>query len=268
MTLKRTVLALSALLTVALSALSSRADFHFWFIKEIYTNQAGTVQFIELFTSSSGQQFLDDHSINSNSATFPFLVNSPTPTNGHHLLLATPGFATIPGGATPNYTIPSNFFSTTNDTINFGPGASIRTFASIPTDGVMSLNYTAGGVLSIMANSPRNFANQGTSVNLPPPTGDYNGDSIVDAADYVVWRKTLNDGVLFGTGADGDADGTIDEGDYNYWRARFGHTVPGAGGGAEATGVPEPATLASLFVGVILVAALTTTRKPSSGRCD
>ena len=254
------------LMSAALSAAPSEADFHFWYIKEIYTNQAGTVQFIELFTTSSGQQFLDDHSISSNSANFPFLVNSPTPTNSKHLLLATPGFASIPGSATPNYTIPSNFFSTTNDTINFGPGASIRTFASIPTDGVMSLNYTASGVLTIMANTPRNFANLGDSVNLPPPTGDYNGDSIVDAADYVAWRKTLNAGILFGKGADGDADGTIDDGDYNYWRIRFGKTVSGSGGGAEATGVPEPATLVTLFVGVILGAAIAIIRKaPRSG---
>jgi hypothetical protein len=245
-----------ALLTVALSALSSRADFHFWFIKEIYTNQAGTVQFIELFTTSGGQQFLDDHSIRSNAVIFPFLVNTPTPTASKHLLLATSGFATIPGGATPNYTIPSNFFSTTNDTINFGPNASIRTFASIPTDGVMSLNYTAGGVLSVMANSPRNFANQGMSVNLPPPTGDYNGDSIVDAADYVYWRKTLSSGIVFGQGADGSANGTIDQADYNFWRQRFGNLIAGSGG--ESGSIPEPS---AILLSLVACAALSAARR-------
>jgi hypothetical protein len=29
------------------------------------------------------------------------------------------------------------------------------------------------------------------SIPLPPLTGDYNNNGIVDAADYVVWRKTV-----------------------------------------------------------------------------
>ena len=55
------------------------------------------------------------------------------------------------------------------------------------------------------------------------PTGDYNGDGVVDAADYTVWRNTLGEDVANrGDGADGDADGIVDEDDYGYWRARYG----------------------------------------------
>ena len=58
--------------------------------------------------------------------------------------------------------------------------------------------------------------------------GDYNSDGRVDAADYVVWRKT---------------DGTQTE--YDTWRANFGRTV-GNGSQSDAT-VPEPSA-AVLFV--------------------
>ena len=63
--------------------------------------------------------------------------------------------------------------------------------------------------------------------------GDYNRDDAVDAGDYVVWRKTLNQGVARYSGADGDGDGTVDQDDFNVWRANFGNTLsPGAGSGS------------------------------------
>jgi probable HAF family extracellular repeat protein len=63
--------------------------------------------------------------------------------------------------------------------------------------------------------------------------GDFNNNGTVDAADYIVWRKT-----------DGTQNG------YNTWRANFGTVSPGIGAtsGAGATGsanaaVPEPGSL-------------------------
>jgi hypothetical protein len=68
---------------------------------------------------------------------------------------------------------------------------------------------------------------------LSPTAGDFNGNGVVDAADYVVWRKGL--GTLF------------TQSDYSVWRAHFGQTV-GSGAGASAiAAVPEPATLMLLM---------------------
>lgn len=79
---------------------------------------------------------------------------------------------------------------------------------------------------------------------LPSPSGDYNGNGAIDAADYVVWRDTLSQSVAPGQGADGTANGTVDAADYDFWRARFGTTPATAG----AAAVPEPATaLMGLF---------------------
>jgi hypothetical protein len=79
-------------------------------------------------------------------------------------------------------------------------------------------------------------------VNAPTTLpGDYNRNGVVDAADYVVWRKTLGQNVPNGTGADGDGNGVVQPNDYNFWRARFGSTN-GAGALLSAP-VPEPGSL-------------------------
>lgn len=72
---------------------------------------------------------------------------------------------------------------------------------------------------------------------LPPATptllGDYNLNGAVDAADYVVWRKTLDvGGVAAFAGADGSGNGVIDQPDYDVWRANYGSILPPPGAGS------------------------------------
>jgi hypothetical protein len=72
-------------------------------------------------------------------------------------------------------------------------------------------------------------------VGLCGVPGDFNDDGTVDAADYVVWRKT-----------DGSASG------YNLWRSHFGQTL-GSGAALPAaeslsSSVPEPANILLLLV--------------------
>ena len=54
--------------------------------------------------------------------------------------------------------------------------------------------------------------------------GDYNGNEIVDAADYSVWRDSLG---LQGAGlaADGNHDNRVDGADYTLWKANFGDSA-------------------------------------------
>lgn len=54
----------------------------------------------------------------------------------------------------------------------------------------------------------------------PQLAGDYNRDKQVDAADYVLWRKTL--GSLSDVRADGKHDGIVNSADWQVWRANFG----------------------------------------------
>jgi hypothetical protein len=144
------------------------ANFHLWQIKEIYSNADGSVQFIELFTTSDGQTVLTGHQIVASSGdeevTFTFPADLVGSTTSKHLLIATPGFAALPGAVTPNYTLPCLFFdpAATSITIDF-VGADDVTFAgaSLPTDGTNSLtdtNLPGPQNLQSSASSPRNFA--------------------------------------------------------------------------------------------------------------
>ncbi|MEX2171765.1 MAG: FG-GAP-like repeat-containing protein [Pirellulales bacterium] len=76
--------------------------------------------------------------------------------------------------------------------------------------------------------------------------GDYNGNGVVDAADYVVWRDTLGQSVSPGSAADGNGNEIVDAGDYAAWRATFGTTL---GSGTDLTAVPEP-SIAGLLLAV------------------
>ncbi|MGL4514856.1 MAG: CRTAC1 family protein [Lacipirellulaceae bacterium] len=80
--------------------------------------------------------------------------------------------------------------------------------------------------------SLRNVApNQYLTVRYLP--GDYNGDGVVNAADFTVWRDGLGS--------------VYTQGDYAVWRDNYGSALP-AVSSAEAT--PEPATLALALLGV------------------
>jgi hypothetical protein len=67
------------------------------------------------------------------------------------------------------------------------------------------------------------------AVATPSLPGDYNTSQTVDAADYILWRKTKNASVTQYSGADGNGSGTIDDADYGVWRGNFGASSPGSG---------------------------------------
>jgi hypothetical protein len=75
--------------------------------------------------------------------------------------------------------------------------------------------------------------------------GDYNQNGVVDAADYVVWRKNSGGTTLPNRGP--GISGPVGTSDYEFWRSRFGATS-GTGSGVAAS-VPEPSTLAIVLFG-------------------
>jgi hypothetical protein len=88
----------------------------------------------------------------------------------------------------------------------------------------------------------------------PSLAGDYNHDDVVDAADYIVWRKDVISGNAASPGAGGDPDPN----DYNTWRTHFGETA-GSGGNSLAVSenVPEPNSVALVcMVGVLVYGAV------------
>jgi serralysin len=68
--------------------------------------------------------------------------------------------------------------------------------------------------------------------------GDFNYDGEVDAADYVVWRKSLAERGI-GLAADANYDLIVDDTDYRIWRQNVGLTAASAAA-AYLASVPEP----------------------------
>jgi T5SS/PEP-CTERM-associated repeat protein len=92
-------------------------------------------------------------------------------------------------------------------------------------------------------------------------TGDYNGNGVVDAADYIVWRKQQNQ-LGPGLAADSNGYGIVNAADYNFWRNRVGNVV-GSGLGSGSA-IPEPTSAVLVMVVACCVAASTRKRALSS----
>ena len=157
--------------------LSTRAIalFHFVDIVEIYSNADGTIQFIEMKMTSNSQNLLAGHDFTSNAKTFAIPTNlSGTATLNKNWLMATSGFAALPGAVTPDYLIPDNFFSFSGDTLTLVDGVNLNSSVTfglndLPIDGVLFMNAS----FATAANTPTNFAGEtGTGINVPPLVAD------------------------------------------------------------------------------------------------
>jgi hypothetical protein len=72
----------------------------------------------------------------------------------------------------------------------------------------------------------------------PALVGDFNRDSVVDAADFVMWQKTKNTNVEPYSGADANGDTQVNEADLALWTENFGEALgDGAGGNAAMEGL-------------------------------
>lgn len=92
------------------------------------------------------------------------------------------------------------------------------------------------------------FINSFDVLNFSP--GDYNFDSIVNAADYNVWKADF--GSTTKAEADGNGNGIVDAADYVIWRDTLGQ-IGGPGSGSAVVSAAEPSSaLLVLAAGLIL----------------
>ncbi|WP_197526431.1 family 16 glycosylhydrolase [Botrimarina colliarenosi] len=80
--------------------------------------------------------------------------------------------------------------------------------------------------------------------------GDFNGDGVVDAADYTVWRDT-NNATGPALAADANGDGRVDALDLERWREGYGAKAPGA---ASSASVPEPSSAVAVMISGLTLA--------------
>jgi hypothetical protein len=165
---------------------NAHATFHLWRITQLYSNADGTVQYVVLQAMASGQQFLAGHTITSTqgSSTHAYTFTQPLPgdsaeatgggiygggmaTSYKMMLIGTQGFAAL-NVVQPDYIVPNGFLFTTNGSVNWGGGADVFSYASLPTDGRFALNRDG----SSSTNAPMNFdGHMGTIVSTPTGGG-------------------------------------------------------------------------------------------------
>jgi hypothetical protein len=107
-----------------------------------------------------------------------------------------------------------------------------------------------GGRLAYMADF--GFAGQDSYITLltPAQLGDYNGDGIVDDADYALWLETY--GSTDELPADGNLDGSTSAADYVAWR-KFAPQMNELLSATTEFSVPEPATTSAIAVSLMLL---------------
>jgi hypothetical protein len=103
---------------------------------------------------------------------------------------------------------------------------------------------------------PQNTYERVFMLQLPSPAtvpGDYNDDGKVDAADYVVWRKSEGTMATLPNDPHGGAIGALQ---FNTWRANFGSMGgEGAGNSPGSTNgnIPEPAGILMVLIASVAV---------------
>ena len=121
-----------------------------------------------------------------------------------------------------------------------------NTWNEVPYDTLAPLNIgdqvslkaqLTGGGTALLADGEYNTINivQFKAITIPEP-GDYNGDDVVDAVDYTVWRNNFGtDFDLNGNGDEtGDSMDIVDEADFIWWKEHYGNSNLGPGGGGLA----------------------------------
>lgn len=127
------------------------------------------------------------------------------------------------------------FLPDKQDAFEIVTGQSITgAFTNVTAGNRIPINGTSASFLVTVAGSEVTLSNFLTGL-----AGDYNNDGFVDAADYVVWRKS----VANNTPLDNEtaSAGITDQADLEIWRANFGTTIVASGLGSSI--VPEPSAM-------------------------
>lgn len=159
------------LFAIAMSASPARAAFHLNGIEELYTNSSGTLQYIQFFSSFSGQNFTAGQQIRvTNTAntlfhTYTIPSNLPGATANKHWFIGTADVHAA-GAPTPDFIMPDNFLFQSGGSISFF-GSNSGLYSALPTDGNLARAF---GTNSNFQNIAENFAGQTGLVSVPEPS--------------------------------------------------------------------------------------------------
>ena len=144
-------------------------DSHQWRFNEVFSNDDGTIQFVEMkeccgFTAEHALQDKWVLAVGADNKLV-FRNNLTGDTAGKHLLLATQAFADLPGMPAPDFILPPGFLPLAGETLEYWTYTPATwSYNALPVDGITSVNVDG----STGVNSPTNFAGESGSLDLTP----------------------------------------------------------------------------------------------------
>lgn len=160
--------------TTLVATPEARAGAHTWDVWEVFSNADGSVQFVEIHETNGGNTEIGigGHMMISNPSgkTYTIQTTLPPTTGLKFFLIATPGFAALPGAPTPDEIVPAGSLllaQATDSSMAYSPfDTATWTAGTLPLDGIHSLTRTAVGSAMVSAvNSPTNYAGATGSVD-------------------------------------------------------------------------------------------------------
>jgi sugar lactone lactonase YvrE len=101
-----------------------------------------------------------------------------------------------------------------------------------------------GNLLEVIADELEQVGGLAWTADPKTLAGDYDGNGLVESADYLEWKADYGKWVAPGNGSDGNGDGIVDAADYTVWRNNLPAEIVAAG----ASVVPEPSAGALLVI--------------------
>lgn len=134
----------------------------------------------------------------------------------------------------------------------------IGTNPIVGTGSVLTLTYTAGpndGGSEVFAFDNLTLSDEGVT---PTNNADFNGDNIVDGADFLIWQQGFGaTGQPDKSTGDATGDGNVDGLDLDQWKLKFG----GAPAVAAIGAIPEPGSLTLAAFAAIFAAGAAARRR-------
>ncbi|TWT95410.1 hypothetical protein Pla108_35580 [Botrimarina colliarenosi] len=125
-------------------------------------------------------------------------------------------------------------------------GSSLALFSTALPNDPVSIDFFIGNLLiSDGVGWAPGFVDPFSLERLTVPAGDYFLDGYLCEQDYAVWRNDY--GATFPSSADGNGDGVVDAADYTIWRDAMA---------LSASGVPEPSGVAGVMMVALLTTIL------------
>jgi autotransporter-associated beta strand protein len=181
---------------------------------------------------------------------------------GNVTVTGTGSFLTIDNGVADGLNNGATLSFANGGLLNLAAGVNERVGA-LSFEAGLQPNGTYGSSQSNAVNKFDEFFS-GTGILTVGPAilaGDYNNDGVVDAGDYVIWRKNV--GQPSQTLPNDTAGVIIGNAQYNVWRSNFGSTsaLPGSGSIASGGAVPEPSSIGLLMLALATVTTIGRSRR-------